>query len=32
LREHKAKLNPFALKRAVTQSMKVISAMRRGPR
>ena len=29
LREHKAKLNPFALKRAVTQSMKVISAMRR---
>ena len=30
LREHKAKLNPFALKRAVTQSMKVISALRRG--
>jgi hypothetical protein len=29
LRKHKAKLNPFALKRAVTQSMKVISAMRR---
>jgi hypothetical protein len=29
LRKHKAKLNPFALKRTVTQSMKVISAMRR---
>ena len=29
LREHKAGLNPFALKQAVTRSMKVISAMRR---
>lgn len=29
LLQHKAGLNPFALKRAVTQSMKAISAMRR---
>jgi hypothetical protein len=27
--QHKATLNPFALKRAVTQSMKAISVMRR---
>jgi len=30
--QHKANLNPFALKRAVTQSMKAISAMRRDRR
>jgi hypothetical protein len=29
LRQHKAKLNPFALKRTVTQSLKAISALRR---
>jgi hypothetical protein len=29
---HKASLNPFALKRTVTQSLKVISALRRNPR
>jgi hypothetical protein len=32
LLQHKARLNPFALKRAVTQSMKAISAMRRDRR
>jgi hypothetical protein len=32
LLQHKAGLNPFALKRAVTQSMKAISAMRRDRR
>ena len=32
LRQHKAKLNPFALKRAVTQSLKTIAAMRRDHR
>jgi len=30
LRQEKARLNPFDLKRSVTQSMKLISAMRRG--
>ena len=29
LRQHKAKLNPFALKRTITQSLKVIAALRR---
>jgi hypothetical protein len=29
LLQHKERLNPFALKRTVTQSMKAISAMRR---
>jgi len=29
LREHKARLNPFALKQVVTRSLKSISAMRR---
>jgi hypothetical protein len=29
LRQHKARLNPFALKRTVTQSLKMISALRR---
>ena len=29
LREHKARLNPFALKQVVTRSLKAISAMRR---
>ena len=29
LRQHKAKLNPFALKRTVTQSLKEIAALRR---
>jgi len=29
LRQHKARLNPFALKRAVTESMQAISALRR---
>jgi hypothetical protein len=29
LRQHKARLNPFALKRTVTQSLKAISALRR---
>jgi hypothetical protein len=29
LRQHKSHLNPFALKEAVTRSMKAISAMRR---
>jgi hypothetical protein len=32
LLQHKARLNPFALKRAITQSMKAISAMRRDRR
>jgi hypothetical protein len=32
LREHKAQLNPFALKHTVTQSMKRISALRRDRR
>jgi hypothetical protein len=32
LREHKARLNPFALKHTVTQSMKKISALRRAPK
>ena len=29
LRQHKARLNPFALKQAVARSLKAISAMRR---
>lgn len=29
LREHKAGLNPFALKQVVTRSLKAISVMRR---
>jgi hypothetical protein len=32
LQQDKAQLNPFALKRVVTQSMKAISAMRRDAR
>jgi len=32
LRQHKAKLNPFALKRAVNQSLKAFAALRRDPR
>ena len=32
LLNHKASLNPFALKRAVTQSLKAISALRRDHR
>jgi len=31
LRQDKARLNPFALRKAVTRSLKAISAMRRGP-
>src|SRR5882672_5829543 len=31
LREHKARLNPFALKQVVTRSLKAISKMRREP-
>jgi len=32
LRQHKAKLNPFALKRTVTQSLKAIATLRRDNR
>jgi hypothetical protein len=32
LLNHKASLNPFALKRVVTQSLKAISALRRNHR
>jgi len=32
LLKHKASLNPFALKRTVTQSLKAISALRRAQR
>ena len=31
LRQDKARLNPFALRKAVTQSLKAIAAMRRRP-